>query len=101
MNRFDCKCIKKPPRPQNKAQTKSDVLYSTVSKSSGSPAAKNYIEIKESHHHQQHRQTTNITSTSPSNQADKTYAAKQPILMLGDSMIQGILRTSIKPTNLH
>ena len=80
----------KPLGPQNKEQTKSDALYSTVLKSSGSSAAKNYIEIKESHQQQQqqHRQTTHVTSTSPSNQTDKT--GKQPILILGDSMIKGI-----------
>ena len=80
----------KPLGPQNKEQTKSDALYSAVLKSSGSSAAKNYIEIKESHQQQQqqHRQTTHVTSTSPSNQTDKT--AKQPILILGDSMIKGI-----------
>ena len=82
--------LKKPLGPQNKEQTKSDALYSAVLKSSGSSAAKNYIEIKESHQQQQqqHRQTTHITRTSPSNQTDKT--AKQPILILGDSMIKGI-----------
>ena len=45
--------IKKLPSPQNKEQTKSDVLYSTVLKSSGSSGAKNYIKIKESHQQQQ------------------------------------------------
>ena len=53
----------KPLDPQNKEQTKSGALYSTVLKSSGSSAAKNYIEIKESHQQQQqqHRQNTNYT----------------------------------------
>ena len=38
--------LKKPPDSKNEEQTKSDLFYSAVSKSSGSPATKNYTEIK-------------------------------------------------------
>ena len=85
--------LKSHPALKTKNRLKVTHFTPSVLKSSGSPAAKNYIEIKESHQQQQQqqrRQTTHITSTSLSNQTDKTYTAKQPILVLGYSMIKGI-----------